>query len=396
MHLLNRRTMLAGALLPLAVRAQAPAAGKLKIDAYSRHLQWLRDPNEVAEAVNEMGFQGLDITVRTYPGHVNPEKVAQELPPFVAAIRKHGIQVTAITTNIADADSPFAEDILRAASGAGITHFWWGSFRYEAGKPVMAQLDALKPRVAKLAELSRKYKMKAMYHTYSGETLMGSALWDLLYVFKEFDPAQISFHWDAGHQTNAGGNNTWAVSLRAAGPYIGGVSVKDSLFESTIPTPVGGGPFADHPNATAAGGPGGGGPPGARGPGGPPGAARGPGGGPGVAGGPGAPGQQRGPGGPPSGGPGGGRGPGGPGGRSAGNWRVRHVPLGMGLVNLPLLAKVLKEINFAGPIEIQSEYPLGGADSAQDKITLPRAIVLGAMKRDRLVLQQALAAEGLM
>ena len=67
----------------------------------------------------------------------------------------------------------------------------------------------------------------------------------------------------------------------------------------------------------------------------------------------------------------------------------------MGLVNLPLMAKVLKEINFSGPIEIQSEYPLGGAENAQDKITLPKAMVLGAMKRDRLVLQQALAAEGL-
>ena len=64
-------------------------------------------------------------------------------------------------------------------------------------------------------------------------------------------------------------------------------------------------------------------------------------------------------------------------------------------MNLPLFAQVLKEINFSGPLEIQSEYPLGGADNAQDKITLPRAIVLGAMKRDRLVLRQAVAAAGL-
>jgi hypothetical protein len=32
----------------------------------------------------------------------------------------------------------------------------------------MQQLDALKPRVAKLAALNAKYNMTAMYHTYSG------------------------------------------------------------------------------------------------------------------------------------------------------------------------------------------------------------------------------------
>src|SRR6185369_9494318 len=87
--------------------AQNPAAGtvkKLKVDAYSRHLQWLRTADEVAEAVVEMGFDGVDVTVRPYPGHVNPEKVAQELPAFVNTIRKHGLQVVTITCPITDAE----------------------------------------------------------------------------------------------------------------------------------------------------------------------------------------------------------------------------------------------------------------------------------------------------
>jgi L-ribulose-5-phosphate 3-epimerase len=66
------------------------------------------------------------------------------------------------------------------------------------------------------------------------------------------------------------------------------------------------------------------------------------------------------------------------------------------LANLPELALILKQINFSGPVEIQAEYPNGGADNAQDKITLPREQVLGAMKRDRLVLQAAFKQAGLM
>ena len=72
------------------------------------------------------------------------------------------------------------------------------------------------------------------------------------------------------------------------------------------------------------------------------------------------------------------------------------MPLGEGMDNLPMLADILKELGFSGPVEIQAEYPNGGAENAQDKITLPRAIVLGAMKRDLLTLRAAFAPSGLL
>ena len=348
--------------------AQSMSGEKLKVDAYSRHLQWIRDADQVAEAVVEMGFDGLDITVRPYPGHVDPEKVAEELPPFVKTIRKHGLIVRTITCPITDADSPNAEKILQTASSLGITHYWWGTFRYEQGKPVMPQLEALKPRVAKLAALNAKYKMTAMYHTYSGSGTVGAAIWDLLYVLKNFEPAQVGFHYDIGHMTNAGGNGTWALNLRAAGPYIAGISAKDSLFEPTLVV-SGGGPLTPEMAAVVASS-------GRRGPGG-----RGSGA---------APGQ------PLASTPAGrgGRGGGGRGGNP--NWRVRQVPLGTGMDDLPQVATILKEIGFAGPVEVQAEYPNGGAENAQDKITLPRAMVLGAMKRDLLALKMAWGPSGLL
>ena len=73
---------------------------------------------------------------------------------------------------------------------------------------------------------------------------------------------------------------------------------------------------------------------------------------------------------------------------------MRQVPLGEGMDNLPLLGAILMQMGFSGPIEVQAEYPNGGANNAADKITLPRAQVLGAMKRDLLVLRKAFAASG--
>ena len=64
--------------------------------------------------------------------------------------------------------------------------------------------------------------------------------------------------------------------------------------------------------------------------------------------------------------------------------------------NLPEVADVLKEIGFAGSVQIRTEYPNGGAETGQDKITLPRAWVLGAMKRDLLNLKSMWAASGLL
>jgi sugar phosphate isomerase/epimerase len=383
---------LLGAAAVKAARGQGaapPAPKKLKVDAYSRHLQWLRTADDVAEATLEMGFDGVDLTVRPYPGHVDPEKVAQDLPPFVNTIRKHGLQVVMITCPITDADSPNAERILQTASELGITHYWWGTFRYTQDKPIMEQLDALKPRIAKLAALNAKYKMKAMYHTYSGANSVGAAIWDFLYVLRNFDPAQVSFHYDIGHMTNAGGNGTWALNLRAAGPYIGGVSAKDSVMERNLEV-SGGGPYTPEMAAAAAARGGGRGPGaggdfgGPGGPGGPGGGGRGAGGGQGRGAAPGS----------------GGRGAGGGGGAVAGAsfpaWRVRQVPLGTGMDDLKQFGAILKEINFSGPIEVQAEYPNGGANNAQDKLTLPRAQVLGAMKRDLIALREALAPSGLL
>jgi hypothetical protein len=65
------------------------------------------------------------------------------------------------------------------------------------------------------------------------------------------------------------------------------------------------------------------------------------------------------------------------------------------MVDLPQVAQILKDVNFNGPVEIQAEYPNGGADAGQDKITLPRAMVLGAMKRDLLTLRAVLGPANL-
>jgi len=388
----------AGSLALSSANAQTPpaaAARKLKVDAWSGHLQWLRSPDEVAQAVVETGFNGVNLTVGPHPAHIDPAQAASALPLFVNAVRKHGLRVTAISTSITDADSANPEALLLAAHSAGITHYSWGPLHYEAGKPVLAQLDALKPRIERLAKLSEKYKLNGTYSAGLGSTVVGAATWDMLSVLRGFDPSYISLLCDVGDLTVAGGSGVWALDLRAAGPFAGGIVVKDQVLENTLVVPEGG-PFTGSPAAAGGrGGRGRGGPPGASGAVGASGGRGGRGGGP-----PGAGGDPAAAGGPPAGFGGFAGGRGGGGGGASGNatpatWRERQVLLGTGMDNLPEVAEVLKEIAFAGSVQIRTEYPNGGAESGQDKITLPRAWVLGAMKRDLLNLKSMWAASGL-
>ena len=94
-----------------------------------------------------------------------------------------------MTCPITDADSPNAEALLGAAHAAGLTHYACTPFRYDETKPIQPQLDALKPRVEKLAKLNEKNKLKAMYRTVAGSANVGSAVWDFLSVLRNFDPA---------------------------------------------------------------------------------------------------------------------------------------------------------------------------------------------------------------
>ena len=198
---ISRRALLAGGALLLGSKLQAKS--KLKVAIFSKHLQFLSG-EELAKGVAEMGFDGLDITVRK-GGHVAPERVATDLPPLVALVRKHGLDVPMITTDIADAETPFAEDILKAMNDLGIRNYRFGAFKWEAKQPLAAQLESMKPRLAKLAALNARYQACAMYHTHSGPGLVGAPIWDLYILMKDLDPKLVGINYDVAHATIEGG-----------------------------------------------------------------------------------------------------------------------------------------------------------------------------------------------
>jgi sugar phosphate isomerase/epimerase len=224
---LSRRAVLAAAGVCLCGRAQPPQPrnGRLKIAVFSKHLQFLAG-GELAAAAARIGFDGIDITVRK-GGHVEPERVRQDLPALAAQIRSHGLEVPMITTDIADAATPYAEDILRTMAELGVRRYRWAGFRYDPEQPYPPQLERLKHRIAALAALNARYQACAMYHTHSGRDLVGASIWDLFILLKEFDPNAVGVNYDVAHAMIEGGLGGWINSFRVTGPYVRGIAVKD-------------------------------------------------------------------------------------------------------------------------------------------------------------------------
>ena len=204
-------------------------SGKLKIAVFSKHLEFL-EGDELAKAAKSCGFDGIDLAVRK-GGHVEPERVREDLPPLVTTIRKHGLEVPMLTTDIVDADTPHAGAVLAAMTDVGIHNYRWGGLKWASDRPLTKQIEDFKPRVAKLAELNSRVGATAMYHTHSGPGLVGASIWDLHEILKGFDPKLVGVNYDIGHATIEGGLGGWIESFRITGEYLRGVAVKDFLWE---------------------------------------------------------------------------------------------------------------------------------------------------------------------
>jgi L-ribulose-5-phosphate 3-epimerase len=236
---MSRRTLLMAAAMSSMLQSLAfdsaeaePTSGppeKLKICIFSKHLQW-GDVKEAAAVAKEIGFDGIDLTVRAN-GHVLPERVETDLPTAVETIRSAGLEVPMITTDITPATSAKAEAVLKTAGQLGIHRYRWGGMMYRADRGIPEQLIELKPQMRSLAELNRKYQVCGMYHTHSGPGMVGGPIWDLWILFRDLDPHWMGINYDIGHATVEGGYGGWIASSRLVKDYMRGIALKDFTWE---------------------------------------------------------------------------------------------------------------------------------------------------------------------
>ena len=246
----SRRELLASAAAGLATMPLIGIAGenpgtnrkKFPLCIFSKYLQWL-NYDGMAQAVADLGFDGVDLTVRRN-GHVLPERVEEDLPKVVEAIKAAGIQPLMIVTDINDPDDPNTEKILKTASALGIRYYRLGKYVYGKEGDIASTLEQIKPKLKALADMNKHYKIHGDYQNHAGNRYVGAPVWDLWELIKDLDPRYIGCQFDIRHATVEGGQ-AWPLHLRVMSKYIKTMAVKDFYWANrsnrwrTINCPLG-------------------------------------------------------------------------------------------------------------------------------------------------------------
>lgn len=202
----------------------ADTAHRWPVAAFSKAFQNL-SYDQTAALVAEVGWDGIECPVRQ-GGQVLPERVEDDLPRLAEAMKKCGVAIHIITTDIRGPRDSLAEKVLRTAARLGIGHYRMAHLRYRKDLPIPQQLRELKPAFQDLAALNRELGICGGYQNHSGSDYVGGAIWDIYELIKDLDPKWLGIHFDIGHATVEGGM-IWPVHAQLMRPFFSAVYVKD-------------------------------------------------------------------------------------------------------------------------------------------------------------------------
>ncbi|MEQ9303954.1 MAG: sugar phosphate isomerase/epimerase family protein [Marinoscillum sp.] len=199
----------------------------LEIHIFSKHLQFL-EYQQAAQKAAEMGFDGLDITVRPN-GHVLPENVKSELPEFINAIRNVGLKCDLITTNISDASDPLDRNVIDVASAQGVKFYRSDWFKYRSDFSMEESLIYYQAKVRELGMLNQENNIVGCYQNHSG-TSIGSSFWEINHLLKSVNTNFFGAQYDIRHAVVEGGKS-WPNGVRLLGNRIKTIVLKDFKWE---------------------------------------------------------------------------------------------------------------------------------------------------------------------
>ena len=195
---------------------------------FSKHLPRMNG-RELGRSLKALGFEGVDLTVRP-GGHVDPKRVAIELPVFVDGIRHEGLAVPMITTELLSDADPVAQPTLETAARVKIPFYKPGYYRYTF-VDVRKELEAAGRQLRGLADLSRRHGMRLGYHNHAG--YIGGSVWDFAPFIEPLDAATVGYYFDPRHAVVEGGDGGWRTAFNLVAPRLSMIALKDFFWEKS-------------------------------------------------------------------------------------------------------------------------------------------------------------------
>ncbi len=195
----------------------------LSINIFSKHLKFL-DYQTTGEMAAEMGFDGVDLTVRP-KGHVLPEDVKIGLPKSISEIQKGGSKCEMITTSIENVNTPLDVDIIKTAAKAGIKYYRTGWFKYPKDKSMLDALEMYRNQIDALGNLNKEHGIIGCYQNHSGKKV-GASFWEIHKILETVHPDFFGAQYDIRHAIAEGGNS-WENGLQLLQSKIKVIVLKD-------------------------------------------------------------------------------------------------------------------------------------------------------------------------
>ena len=219
-------TTLASSALALKTVSWAGPGSKsrFKISGFTKELQSLSF-EETARAARQMGWDGIECPVRP-EGQILPERVEEDLPRLVEALKKEELELPIIATSIHNPTEKYTETLLRTARRLGVRYYRMGWWNYDFNKSLQSQLDNIKVQLKDLAGLNAALDITGVYQNHSGGDSVGAPVWDIYELLSEVNSPYIGCHFDIGHATVEGGY-AWRINYERVKRFIRAIIVKD-------------------------------------------------------------------------------------------------------------------------------------------------------------------------
>ncbi len=197
--------------------------GPLNVHLFSKHLQFL-NYNDMSAAAAEMGFDGLDLTVRR-KGHVLPKNVIDDLPKAVEAMKKYGLNPKMMSTNVWDINDIEQKTVLETASQLGFSHYRTDWLKYPEDQTIEESQTLFGKQAKDLELLNEKLGLIGGYQNHAGKHV-GAPIWDLIPILESTNGKFMGSQYDIRHAMVEGAGS-WELGLRRIKPFINSIVIKD-------------------------------------------------------------------------------------------------------------------------------------------------------------------------
>jgi sugar phosphate isomerase/epimerase len=215
--------------------AESDTAEPPQIGAFVKFIQQL-SYKEMAEKLAEMGFTGIEATVRR-KGMIDPERVEEELPKLVEALDAAGLKIHVLASDVNRADNKLSQRVVTTAAKLGVPRYRMSYYKYDLTKPIRPQLDEFRPQLRDLVALNADLGIQAVYQNHAGKQYVGGTIWDIEQLVREHPAKHVAIAFDIRHATVEAGVS-WATLFHVAEPHLGAIYVKDFRWGEKRPENV--------------------------------------------------------------------------------------------------------------------------------------------------------------